>query len=144
MPLVTHYMQRVPDYICDSLIHYRRKSTYNNYMNGLFTVAVNFTDQTIEVQFTHLLKTSGRMVHGRGISDSTLGQFVYSLPQTILILSHIEELTGVFASTSELRKNLRPTSKPRDTADLEKLMEWLGAHSPCDYSNTERLVDLTN
>ena len=120
------------------------ENTYNNYMNGLFTVAGNFTDQTIEVKLMRLLKTSGGMVHGRGISDSTLAQFVHALPQTIPILQYIEELAGVFASTSEQHKDLRPTSKARDKADLEKLMEWLRAHSPCDYSHTEGLVALTS
>ena len=117
--------------------------TYNDFVNGLFTVEGNFTDQTIETDLMRLIKTKGGLIHGRGITDSTMAQFVHALPHCIPICDYLEKITGVYATTSEQHKDLRPTSQTRDKSDLEKLNDWLYAHSPCDYGNSQGIVALS-
>ena len=62
------------------LKHKVEHSTYTDFTNGYFTVAGNFTDQTIETKLIRLLKSKGGLVRGRGISNSTLAEFVHALP----------------------------------------------------------------
>ena len=90
-----------------------------------------------------LLKTSGGLIHGRGISDSTLSQFVHAMPHTIPICQYLEDITGCSSVKSEQHKDLRATNKKRDEEDLNKFIRWLEAHSPCDYDNIDGLVSLT-
>ena len=90
-----------------------------------------------------LIKTSGGLIHGRGITDSTLSQFVHALPHCIPICQYIEKITGVYAMTSEQHKDLRPTSQARDKADLKKLTDWSLLHFPCDYADTQGLISLS-
>ena len=46
----------------------------NRFCNGISS------DQTIELFLMRLLKTSGGMIRGWGITDSTLARWVHSLP----------------------------------------------------------------
>lgn len=116
---------------------------YSAFNNGNFTVAGNFTDQTIETRLMRLLKTKGGVIHGRSITDSTLAEFVHALPQCVPICQYIETITGVYSSTSEQHKDLRPSSKVRDDEDVQRFISWFQSHSPCEYNNTDGLVSLT-
>ena len=84
-------------------------SIYNQFVNGLFTVSGNFTDQTIETKLMRLLKTSGGLIHGRGISDSTLSQFVHAMPHTIPICQYLEDITG--CSSANTKTYEQPTRR---------------------------------
>ena len=90
-----------------------------------------------------LLKSKGGPVRGRGISDSTLAEFVHALPHCIPICQFIDDITGVCTSYSEQHKDLRATSKSRDDEDVHRLIRWFQSNSPCEYSNTDGLVSLT-
>lgn len=61
----------------------------------------NFSDQTIEQELMRLLKTSGGMTHGRGITDSSLMKWVHALPFSIVVCVALEVLTGVHTVSSE-------------------------------------------
>ena len=50
----------------------------------------NFTDQTIDQDLMRMLKSAEGMAHGRQITDSTITNWVYSLPDTIPICKSIE------------------------------------------------------
>ena len=64
----------------------RRK---NIYFNG------NFIDQTIEQDLMRPLKAPGGFSHNRGISDSTISQWVPAIPYCIPIGHYLGEFTGV-------------------------------------------------
>ena len=61
----------------------------------------NFSDQTIEQFLMRMLKTSGGMTHGRGITDSTLTKWVHALPYCVPVCDALEKFTGVHSTTSE-------------------------------------------
>lgn len=51
----------------------------------------NFSDQTIEQFLMRMLKTSGGMTHGRGITDSTLTKWVHALPHCLPLCDALEK-----------------------------------------------------
>ena len=67
--------------------------------SGYFTIcrsehfwSGNFTDQTIEQELMRLLKTSGGITHGRGITDSSLMKWVnacHTLFQSVMRLKNL-------------------------------------------------------
>jgi len=68
----------------------------------------NFTDQTIEQDLMRLLKSSGGMTHGRGITDSSLTKWIYAFPQCIPICDTLESFANIHIrlhlnSTCQLR-----------------------------------------
>ena len=89
-----------------------------------------FSDQTIEQFLMRLLKTSGGMTRGRGITDSTLARWVHSLPQCVPICDALESFTSVHSGTSDQHRDLRPASQSRDMSDLCIFVQWLEAHPP--------------
>ena len=89
-----------------------------------------------------LFKGSGGMSRGRGITESTISWFVDIVPQCIPICSYLENMSGVFSTSSEQHTDLRPSSQSRDSQDLHIFIEWLKMHSPCSYSDSNSLVSL--
>ena len=87
-----------------------------------------FSDQAIEQFLMRLLKTSGGMTHGRGITASTLTRWVHALPQCVPICNALETFTSVHSGTSEQHEDLRPASQSRDKSDLDCFVHWLEAH----------------
>ena len=92
---------------------------------GYFTIrrSNKFWDEVFSVQTTEqflmrLLKTSGGMTHGRGITDSTLTRWVHSLPPCVPICDALETFTSVNSGTSEQHKDLSPASQSMDNLIL--------------------------
>ena len=117
---------------------------------GFFTVhrssefwSGNYTDQTIEQFLMRMLKTSGEMTHGRGITDSTLTKWVHALPRCVPICDALEQFTGVHSSTSEQHKDLRPSSQSRDFKDHVTFLEWFRAQPPFSGYEPDQLVSLS-
>ena len=71
----------------------------------------NFSDQTIEQDLMRPLKAPGGFSHGRGISDSTISQWVHAIPYCIPICHYLEEFTGVHPMSSEQQKDLHVTTE---------------------------------
>ena len=90
-----------------------------------------------------LLKTSGGMTHGRGITDSSLSKWVHALPHSIPICEALEAFTNVHTNTSDQHKDLRASSVARDSTDYATFVQWLHAHSPFAYSDLDSLVDIS-
>ena len=105
--------------------------------------AGNFSDQTIEQELMRLLKSSGGMTHGRGITDSTLSKWVLTLPYHIPVCDSLESFTGVHCSSSEQHKDLRMSSRTRDFKDHSIFLQWLTTHSPFQYTNYDSLVSIS-
>ena len=117
--------------------------------SGYFTIcrsehfwSGNFTDQTIEQELMRLLKTSGGITHGRGITDSSLMKWVNALPHTIPICDALEKFTGTHATTSDQHKDLRASNAARDSRDCEVFQKWLRDHSPFAHSDRDSLVSV--
>ena len=80
-------------------------------------VSGNFSDQTIEQELIWLLKTFGGMAHGRGITDSTLKNWVHAMLRRIPICDALECFTAVHSNTSAQHVDLRASSTARDGKD---------------------------
>ena len=91
---------------------------------GFFTIrrtdafwSGNFSDQTIKQYLMRILKTSGGMTHGRGITDSSLTKWVHTHPRCIPICDAFENFTGVHSEPSEQHKDIRTSTQDRDKTD---------------------------
>lgn len=103
----------------------------------------NFSDQTIEQFLMRMLKTSGGMTHGRGITDSTLTKWVHALPRCVPICDALEQFTGVHTATSEQHKDFRTNTQSRDNRNHVIFVQWLKAHPPFAGYKPYRLVSLS-
>ena len=71
------------------------------FYHGFFTIcrkkyfAGNFSDLIIEQDLMRLFKSSGGMTRGRGITDSTITNFVDVMPRCIPICKFLENFSGV-------------------------------------------------
>ena len=127
------------------------ESEYERFaLRGYFTIrrsdrywSGNFSDQVIEQELMRLLKTSGGMTRGRGISDSSLMAWVHALPYNIPICDALEDFTGVHGKTSEQHKDLRSCNTSRDQSDYIIFQEWLRSHSPFAYCEHDAVVSVS-
>ena len=104
----------------------------------------NFSDQTIEQELMRLLKSSGGMTHGRGITDSSLMKWVHAIPYNIPTCDALGEYSGVHSHTSEQHKDLRQCSTNRDSHDCTVFTEWLGSHSQFGYTEYNAVVSVSS
>lgn len=102
----------------------------------------NFSDQTIEQYLMRMLKTSGGMTHGRGITDSTLTKWVHALPHCVPVCDALEKFTGVHSATSEQHKDLRSSTQCKDRKDYDVFVQWLQVHPPFAGYQPDQLVSL--
>ena len=114
---------------------------------GYFTIrradnfrAGNFFDQTIEQFLMRMLKTSGGMTHGRGITDSTLAKWVHALPRCVPVCDALEKFTSVHTETSEQHKDLRSSTQAKYNRD--HATKWLKVHQPFAGYQPDRLVSI--
>ena len=110
--------------------------------NGCFTVrrkdryfSGNFTDLTVEQDLMKEFKVAGGMT--RGITDSTLAKFFYSLPFIIPISKALKAFCGVHTSTSDQHRDLSTGNMKRDCEDYKTFLSWLESHSPLSYNNED-------
>ena len=119
-------------------------------ISGYFTIrrsehfrGDNLTDQTIEQELMRLLKTSGGMTHGRGITDSSLMKWVHALSHTIPICDLLEKCTVIYKtmvaqstlSSAFKLESLLPTStaaKFHSFGAYHTIQQWLGNELPPD------------
>ena len=90
-----------------------------------------------------ILKTSGGMTHGRGISDSTLTKWVHALPHCVPLCDALEKFTGVHTVTSEQHKDLRTSTQAKYKKDYDAFVQWLQAHPPFAGYQPDRLVSIS-
>ncbi|XP_014681447.1 PREDICTED: uncharacterized protein LOC106821245 [Priapulus caudatus] len=103
----------------------------------------NFSDQTIEQFLMRSLKASGRMTHGRGITDSTLTKWVYALPLCVPFCDALEKFTGVHTCTSDQHKDMLQSTQSRDNKHRCVFLGWLEAHPPFAGYAPDQLVSLS-
>ena len=132
----------------NNLVHVMSPEEYTLFSDkGYFTLrrtndfwSGNFSDQTIEQYLMRMLKTSGGMTHGRGITDSTLTKWVHA--QCVPVCDALEKFTGVHSDTSEQHKHLRSSTQARDKKDNDVFVQWLQAHPSFAGYQSDRLVSI--
>ena len=90
-----------------------------------------------------MLKTSVKITHGGGITDSTLTKLVHALPRCIPICDSLEQFTAVHNGTSEQHRDLRQNIQARNARDRCVFLERLQAEPPLAGYETDRLVSLS-
>ncbi|KAL8625560.1 hypothetical protein ACOMHN_014648 [Nucella lapillus] len=136
-------MKKLPELMGDAQF---RKFT----QDGYFTIrrkdkfwGGNFTDQTIEQVLMRMLKVSGGLAHGRGITDSTLSKWVHVIPRCVPICNSLEDFCGVHTQTSDQHNDLRACSTKQDAKDYGIFLNWLQLHSPFSYTAEDTLVSIS-
>lgn len=100
------------------------------------------SDQTIEHTLMRMFKSSGGLIHGRGISESTLASWTLGMIRLQDVCEQITEYCNITMDTSEQHIDYRDARVQRDNEDLEKFDNWLSSH---DFilNNTE-LICIAN
>lgn len=87
-----------------------------------------------------LLKTSGGLARGRGITDGTVTKWAFVALKCVPICNALENFCGVHSSTSDKHTDLRPSRTARDSQDCHTFINWLSTHSLFSYKGYEPLV----
>ena len=85
-----------------------------------------------------MLKSRGGLAHGRGVTPSTQAKLVHVIPQAVPICDSLELFSGVYSSTTDQHRDIRPSSKARDGLDYLKFKEYLTQHSPFAYKDEHK------
>ena len=102
-----------------------------------------WSDMTIEQVLMRVIKTSGGLTGGRGISDSTLARWIKALPLTVALCNSLEDFTDAHLETSDQHKELRPCRQTKDNQDVNSFIQWFTAHPPFESRPANMLVSLT-
>ena len=89
------------------------------------------TLRTIQFKFLiRMLKASGGLAHGRGVTDSTQTRSVHVMPRCIPICSYLESFCGVHTKTSDQHNDIRACSTSQDVTVYTSVLGWFHEHSP--------------
>lgn len=91
-----------------------------------------------------MLKTSGGLAHGRGITDNMIAKWVHAMPRCIPISDALENFTRVHSHTSEQHVDLRASNTAWDNNDYETFLKWLQGHSPFSYKGPKSLICISS
>lgn len=113
------------------------EAEYRKFIDGFFTIrrfdrrwSGIWTDMVIEQQLMRAIKITGGLIHGRGLTDSVISNWLLSMPTAVAISTELEKFTGLHFHYSEQHKDYRDSQHARDTQDGEKMEEWLKSHDP--------------
>lgn len=76
------------------------------------------------------LKAEGGLTRGRGLTESTIANWVSSMPECSKVSDAVEVFSGTKSTYSEQHIELREGREQRDKTDLKKLLEWINSNSP--------------
>ena len=99
-----------------------------------------WSDLIIEQVLMRTLKSRGGLSRGRGMSDSVIVMWIYSMHRLAGIHNAMSNLTGQIHQTSEQHVELRESRINRDTMDLTILQSWFREHSP--FTNARELMSI--
>ncbi|KAE8737145.1 hypothetical protein FOCC_FOCC017394 [Frankliniella occidentalis] len=88
-----------------------------------------WTDLVIEQDLMRPMKVRGGLTR-RGLTQSTVSQWILSKRATLEVSAAVEEHSGVHSGTSEQHVELRAARQERDRRDLGKFQAWLKKYSP--------------
>ena len=85
-----------------------------------------------------MLKSHGGLARGHGVTPSTQAKFVHVIPQAVPICDPLEMFSGVYSSTTDQHRDIRPSSKASDGLDYLKFKEYLIQHSQFAYKDEHK------
>ena len=88
------------------------------------------TDLMIEQVLMKSMKTTGGLIHGRGISEKQRLTWLLSMPACSEVNCAMQEFTGVKYNTSEQHKEMGHARQVRDTKDTEKVEKYIEERNP--------------
>jgi len=77
-----------------------------------------------------LMKSSGGLTYGRGISDSVLMKWTQNMSAVNEVCQSLEDFCSLSMIFSEQHVELRSAIMKRDNSDTEKLNNWLSSYYP--------------
>ena len=98
---------------------------FEKFISGYFTVrrtdklwAGVWTDMAIEQVLMRAMKTSGGLVHGRGMTDAVLNRWILAMTGCTELTNRLEEFCGTKFTNSEQHIELRHSREFRDNLDV--------------------------
>lgn len=85
---------------------------------------------TIEQTLMRLMKSSGWLTHGRGISDSVLMKWTQNMSAVNEVCQSLEDFCDLSMIFSEQHVELRSLRISRDNSDILQLTNWLSLYYP--------------
>ena len=125
--------------------------------NGYFTIRRThklwsgvWTDMTIEQVLMRAMKTIGGLTRGRGMTNSTISEWIHCTQLCIPLCEALEEFTSKRIDFSEqhvdevykAHKGLHGAVPNRNAVDLDKFIGWFNAHSPFCESYNGKLLSI--
>lgn len=115
----------------DEYIKFTKKGYFTiRRSNKLF--AGIWSDMTIEQTLNRLMKIIGGITR-RGITESTIANWVVAMPATIEVCDSVENFVDKASESSEQHIDLRESSMKRNTEDTKILLQWFEDHPPFLY-----------
>ena len=138
IPLYLHLMSPLKDTLSEAEYDaFVTKGNFTVRRSAKFWAGIP-SDQTIEQVLMAALKDQGGVTRGRGMTDATIATFVKTMPLCSRITRALRRFAGLNTNeTPEQHLDLRPARQRRDHADLQKLCEYLRAHSPLTKPRNE-------
>ncbi|CAH2005907.1 unnamed protein product [Acanthoscelides obtectus] len=100
-----------------------------------------WTDMTIEQSLMRIMKITGGLTHGRGVSESILCKWTKGMTSLQNICEEMEKMCGVAFTSSEQHVEMRESRIKRDTSDSKNFMDWFTQHHP--FPNVGDILSLT-
>ena len=91
-----------------------------------------------------MLKSRGGLIHGRGLTSSTLARFVLAQPASVAVCSAVEKLCGISMDTSDQHVELREWRQVREDHDMNAITSWLESHFLFERDTDKRLICLAS
>ena len=101
-----------------------------------------WTDLTIEQVMMRSVKSRGGLTRGRGVTETVLLQWIYSMHKCAAVHDAMTSLTDAKHKTSEQHTELGESRSSRDYHDLCTIQAWFDKHEPFDI-NEPRLRSLS-
>lgn len=102
-----------------------------------------WTDLTIEQVMMRSVKSRGGLTRGRGVTETVLLQWIYSMHKCAAVHEAMTSLTNAKHKTSEQHSELGESRSTRDYSDLNTVQTWFDQHEPFDTNET-RLRSLSS
>ena len=114
------------------------KSEYETFVDeGYFTIRRSekyycgiLSDMAIEQILMRYMKTRGGLTRGRGVTDSGLAKWIHNMPASAALTEVVQTFFNVSFASSEQHVDARPSRIKRDSADLNKLLQFFSTYNP--------------
>ena len=114
------------------------KSEYEKFVDeGYFTIRRSeknycgiWSDMAIEQILMRCMKSRGGLTRGRGVTDSGLAKWIHNMSALAALTEVVQTFFNVSFASSEQHVDGRPSRIKRDSADLNKLLQFFSTYNP--------------